>query len=203
MGKISSVHRVWLPVPGTFVIPLFKLAADSCHSAFTEIVENHRNESEYKAYKGQQVDGKIRAGTDRYQLLFFAYRHPLAGEDPGLLSPGDYSNFNAMFGEHSPVEVSCRLHGLRPGTYQLCRTLLNSYHGSFLDVLIAGYQHSTIDPLDYYQYFMRYRNARHDDSGLFSSPEERIIYLRSDGTLMIRSTVTAHSVAMWEIRLQR
>ena len=143
-----------------------------------------------------------RADQNHYQVLGFHYAHFSAASCFPENETMAFEQVNNFFQESSPLALSIELEHLLPGTYLISRTLINHEQGSILDIIIGEFNHSNLDRIEFLknikspsQEELRYRLSS-------CIPQERRVFLQSQGKLTLETTLSAHDICLWDIRRQ-
>ena len=143
-----------------------------------------------------------RSNSTHCQIFAFHYTHfaPFVH----IENAGDFAfdRVYDLFTESPEHAIRFTLHGLEPGIYLISRIFINLQRGSILDIMIGEYSHSNLGRID----FLQKTKSPSREELLFRSsaciPEERRVFLKSDGTLTLESDFSAHDVCLWDIRRQ-
>ncbi|MCI5760234.1 MAG: helix-turn-helix domain-containing protein [Bilifractor sp.] len=169
--------------------------------------------SAYFAYRlVQRLNGTIlghgdnycitRCNPTHYQVLAFHYTHfTPSGEFPEN-NAFAFDRVYTFFAKEEALQISVTIQGLDPGIYLVNRILINEQHGSDLDIMIGEFEHSNLDRID----FLKKTKSPSPEELQYrmqtSSPEERRVFLKSDGSIQLETNLASHDVCFWDIRKQ-
>lgn len=140
-----------------------------------------------------------KSAPGHYQIMTFNYSHFLPSaildDNPG----SSFSEIYKLFENTLPLQIQFELHNVVPGTYRISRFLLDRANGSILDLWIGGFAVSNIDE---FEYLMDIKLPSPDQLDYYQRsciPEERTIFLKTEDTLSVGVSLTAHNVCVWDI----
>ena len=134
-----------------------------------------------------------------YEILTYNYAH-FSNIEP-LIKKSTYSiaDTYSYFEKVPSIEMHFTLENLEPGQYKIKRTLLDRFHGSLLDVYIGGSFSSNIPEADYL-YKMKTPTPADALYLRYSCiPEQRNIFMETDGTLTVSISLSAHNLCLFQI----
>lgn len=180
-SRISLIAKSGIKMPAFYAYELLNKLGGS-------LIEQGENfcitQSEYNHYQ-------ILA----YQFAYFSNHTFLQETD--LQS---FKNVYTIFEEVPPVQINFQLTGLKPGVYRIRRYLLDRSHGSALDIQLGGLLASNNITEDIYLHKIDNPSPKHlQYLSQACIPEERTIYLDITTDLNVITTLSAHTVCLWDI----
>lgn len=137
---------------------------------------------------------------NHYQILAYQYAY---FSNQTFLQESDLESFKnvyTIFEEVPPVQINFQLIGLNPGVYRIRRYLLDRSHGSALDIQLGGLLASHNITEDIYLHKIDSPSPKQLQYLLQACiPEERTIYLDIKTDLNVITTLSAHTVCLWDI----
>lgn len=134
-----------------------------------------------------------------YEILTYNYAH-FSNIEP-LIKNKEYSiaDTYSYFEKVPTIEMQFTLENLEPGQYKIKRTLLDRFHGSLIDVYIGGSHSSNIAEAEYL-YKMKTPTPADALYLRYSCiPEQRNIFIETDGVLTVSIGLSAHNVCLFQI----
>lgn len=135
-----------------------------------------------------------------YQAIAFNYAHFNAFHTGITEQNYSFENIYDIFEETPDININIKLCGMPSGFYRITRHLLDSYHGSYLDILIGEYMHSNIERSEFLQYAWEPFDIQNSYCLEACIPEERIIYISVENTLTFPSIIPVHCICTWDIQ---
>ena len=144
----------------------------------------------------------VKSGSGHYQLLAWHYEHFLSGTGAGSMGPMEFDQVYSLFRESPPLELDLAFSGIESGLYHISKVTLGEFSGSFLDILIGEFTHSSIDRVDFLQNIRTLPGYGNTFRLRACVPEERCTYTSVTDSLRITASLPAHTVCLWDIRRQ-
>lgn len=144
-----------------------------------------------------------RSRKDQFQIL--AYTHVFFSDYSFLLNEQGESlqDVYGCFPKTSPISMTFHLKGIKNGIYRIHRCLLDSFHGSVLDIVQGEYLEGSISEIEFVRRILSFSEEEKKYLSETCVPEERTTYQKvEEGELTVSSALEPHSVCLWEISLE-
>lgn len=137
-----------------------------------------------------------------YQVIAW---HCVPFSSSAFLSNAEEHSLRKMYKHYEhmpPLQMIFHLNNIPSGTYRIKRSLLDRFHGSYLDIQLGELVNGNIDEETFlYEKLSPFP----EDMNYLSSaciPEERVLYMQVKDRLTVTSPIYPHNVCLWEITNQ-
>ena len=137
-----------------------------------------------------------------YQIIAW---HCVPFSSSAFLSNAEEHSLRNMYKHYEhmpPLQMTFHLNHIPSGTYRIKRSLLDRFHGSYLDIRLGELTNGNIDEESFIYETI---SPLPEDMNYLSSaciPEERTLYMQVDDILTLTSPIYPHNVCLWEITNQ-
>ena len=143
----------------------------------------------------------VRSEKHHYQLLAFHYVHFRGDTDPLIMDAADFDLVYNLFEDTGAFPFAAELTGLSPGLYHITKTLIDSGHGSILDIIISEFTNSNIDRFEFLKHAQT-AAVSHSYRAESCVPVTRSAYIETEASLSLSTVLPPHAVCLWDIRRQ-